>query len=137
MICAYLKNATAQQVFDIVATHLLTQMERAVIGKKGVSACQYRGGKCQYRAGKLSCAGGCLIPDEEYDKNLLENKDWGQLVRASIVPKNYSWLIVRLQLLHDNYLPPLWKERLKMLAEREGLEFGDALQQLPITKESP
>ena len=128
MICTYLENATRQQVFDKVATHLLTQMEQAV-GDIG--------GSCQYRAGKLSCAGGCLIPDEEHDEDLVEQKDWTQLVRESVVPRNHMHLIVRLQRIHDRQNTRSWKEQLKILAESEGLEFGDALQQLPITKESP
>jgi len=128
MICAYLKNATEQEVFDKVATHLLTQMERAVIGKKGVSA-------CQYRAGELSCAAGCLIPDEEYDKNFLENKDWGYLIAAGVVPDMHADLVIPLQHIHDRNEPQFWKQKLEALAWNRGLDFGDALQQLPITKE--
>lgn len=126
MICMYLENATEQEVFDKVATHLLTQMKKATA----------QTGVCVYKAGELSCAAGCLIPDEEYD-DVVENKNWGQLVRDCIVPRNHMGLIKILQRIHDSSVPSLWKELLKILAEREGLEFGNQLQQLPVTEESP
>jgi len=125
MICMYLENATAQEVFDKVATHLLAQMERAADDIDGI---------CQYRVGALSCAAGCLIPDEEYDKDLVEGEGWIGLADNGIVPKNHLHLIGRLQVLHDVHLPHSWKKQLEILAEYEGL---DAFQRLPITKESP
>lgn len=53
-------NFTLQQVFDRVATHLLTQGEPAMQGRD----CRYRG-----PAG-TSCAVGCLLAEEEYDPKL-------------------------------------------------------------------
>ena len=60
-----LGKATAQEVFDQVATHLLTQNERSLDG----ASCSYR--NCD----GLKCAAGCLISDDEYD-NQMEGIDW-------------------------------------------------------------
>lgn len=52
---------TAQEVFDTVACHLLTQ------GRRSTS----RRGLCRYRGEDgLRCAIGCLIPDELYDSSI-------------------------------------------------------------------
>ena len=51
-----MKPMTKQEVFDKVATHLLTQNKRSLEDTS-----------CVYRAKDGSmCAAGCLIPDEEY-----------------------------------------------------------------------
>lgn len=57
-----LHEATAQQVFTQVATHLLTQKERSfVIDDRGEELCAYRGDN------GLKCAAGCLISNDEYN----------------------------------------------------------------------
>lgn len=55
-----LPNASAQQVFDQVAAHLLTQKEKA----KQFNTCKYR---VEHRDKVLKCAAGCLIGDDEYE----------------------------------------------------------------------
>src|SRR4051812_610560 len=52
---------TDQEIFDKVATHLLTQNAKSLLLEPGQPiSCLYRG-----REGK-KCAIGCLIPDELY-----------------------------------------------------------------------
>lgn len=100
-----LEQATAQEVFDQVALHLLTQGERS-INEEG--NCAYRG-----RMG-LKCAGGCLIGDDEYDERM-ENKSWNSGRMAEFgVPKAHKQLILSLQVIHDNHFKTL-KELTKTL----------------------
>lgn len=55
---------TKREIFDKVKTHLLTQKEKAV--NKYVE-----GAPCMYRTPEgLSCAVGCLIPEDLYDKSI-------------------------------------------------------------------
>jgi len=55
---------TDQELFDRVATHLLMQGRRAMRGGMGSDYCAYRS------PDGLTCAIGCLIPDERYDPEL-------------------------------------------------------------------
>jgi len=56
---------TPQQIFDKVATHLMTQGKQAHNER---NECVYRG------LGGTSCAMGCLIPDECYDQGMEDRK---------------------------------------------------------------
>lgn len=110
-----LPQATAQEVFDQVAEHLLKQNEKSKVG----ASCVY---KSNYG---LKCAAGCLISDDEYKAYIesLEGDSWGKLAKNSIVPYNHYDLIGRLQLLHDNVDVESWKGRLVELAKELNLQF--------------
>ncbi len=114
-----LPNATRQEVFDQVSSHLLKQMKHS---KK-------KNGICAYRAGRgLKCAAGCLIADDEYDKefdNAANGVCWSMLIRRRHVPNVHEDLIMGLQHIHDNFEPERWPWRLRNLAEKEGLEFKE------------
>lgn len=112
MLCEYLNELTAQQVFDRVARHLLTQGEKATAFSR--LACMYRTDT------GLKCAAGCLIPDAEYYDNL-EYKSWGELRAEGIVSPAHSLLILSLQRIHDNNGPSLWLEKLQDLASKNDL----------------
>lgn len=89
---ATLPTATAQQVFDHVARHLITQGGPAVDDN----------GTCMYRdPDGLQCAAGCLIGDDEYDREDMEFKTWSQLVKLDQVPTTHFALITALQSAHD------------------------------------
>lgn len=107
-------NMTAQQVFDIVATHLLTQMKRSLSFD---DECMYRG------SNGLKCAAGALIDDDEYSENM-EHRSWQQLTRARRVPLAHLKLIQGLQCIHDNSDPKFWYEALVKTAKDLGLEFN-------------
>jgi hypothetical protein len=109
--------ATEQEVFNQVATHLLTQK----------SKCLSTEGNCKYRAKGKMCAAGCLIGDEEYREEMdtsgfdLETgekvgSDWVGLNKRGLVPENHKDLIECLQEIHDHNPEGGWKNRLIELA---------------------
>lgn len=120
---ATLPQATEQQIFDQVATHLLTQMKQS---RREAYAQQQ--GNCLYRHNGLKCAAGALIGDDEYKPcmdeakgALIDGTGWQDLVVAGIVPKEHQQFISILQQLHDGYDPNMWYEQLYEFAELRGL----------------
>lgn len=111
-----LGQATAQEVFDQVATHLLTQ------GKPSMS----EGGGCFYRRINLKCAAGCLISDEEYLREMDEDdSSWEGLINRGLVPKtNHSELIQSLQAAHDNTSIKDWIIGIKQSLGRVAKDLG-------------
>lgn len=92
---ATLAEATEQQVFDQVATHLKKQNARSV--RPGSNTCVYRSPT------GLMCAAGCLIAESEYSSEF-DNEyglSWFELVSASVAPRTHSNLISGLQSAHD------------------------------------
>jgi len=102
-----LPQATEQQVFDQVATHLLTQNVKSY--DESLEGCVYRG---PYN---LSCAAGCLIADDEYNVNF-EEKGWLSLTADYDVPQTHQHLISRLQILHDQTCVEQWPQQLREVA---------------------
>ena len=91
-----LPQATAQEVFDQVATHLLKQ--RVASRNFATEMCAYRGAKGR------KCAAGCLVSDEEYSTEM-ENLAWDQInypKRKFTVPQEHMKLITALQVVHDS-----------------------------------
>lgn len=108
-----LVQATAQQVFDQVATHLLKQMEPAEDPVTGA---------CLYRYGDLKCAAGCLISDEEYIPEMMGS--WKCLVESGLAPiTRHNHLITELQVLHDRDDPAIWADLLRTMAHKHGLKM--------------
>jgi hypothetical protein len=101
---------TPQEIFDKVATHLLTQRHRAA---DCFGHCMYRG-----LAG-ASCAVGCLIPDELYDASFEHH---GVATVANRLLRQLPWmaenlsLLSRLQAVHDHDEAYDWPVRLKAVA---------------------
>lgn len=107
---ATLPQATAQQVFDQVTRHLLTQNARASDGMS-----------CKYLEGGLKCAAGCLISETEYTPKF-ENASWTILSERGLVPKEHASLIRELQRVHDGESNANgWPHLLRRLAGEEGL----------------
>jgi len=106
-----------QEVFDKVATHLLTQKVKSD-----------ENGYCMYRGPNgLKCAIGCLIPDDMFmpyfngcDVNGLPLK-----IIMHIGARNNEDLLFlsRLQLIHDNHAPNEWKNLLYDFANRNHLAW--------------
>lgn len=118
-----LPQVTAQEVFDQVARHLLTQKERSQIAE---SRCAYRG------EDGLMCAAGCLLDDEEYlaiEKHNMSS--WLALTVAGKVPHAHAKLISDLQKIHDGEDAEYWSKELEALAQLYDLspavleEFAD------------
>lgn len=109
-----LHDATAQEVFNQVAHHLLTQNRQSLGPYNDTSGCAYRGIHSD------KCAAGCLMSDEEYRVEW-EGKAWRTLVDKEIAPDTHQWLISKLQNIHDTEVPAEWQERLNQLAESQRL----------------
>lgn len=109
---ATLAQAHAQEVFDQVARHMMTQKEKSQDNHS-----------CLYRSDGLKCAAGCLIADEEYSKDF-ERKGWGGLVQEGSVPGAHELLIKDLQRVHDLKDPEEWKDWLLEVAEEYELSHG-------------
>lgn len=108
--------AEAQQIFNKVSRHLLTQGETSVD----------EDGECLYRGpGGLRCAVGCLIADEHYTEDMEGNSVNDIRLRTALkasgidVICHYS-LLRALQILHDRWSPSGWRQELRLVA----LEFG-------------
>lgn len=108
-----LPQATAQEVFDQCATHLLAQGRKARTPEH--SDCVYR------NADGLKCAAGCFIGDDEYEPSF-EGKTWYGLIRAHLVPRVHPSLITDLQWVHDGTDVSEWPERLRRIAAYHHLE---------------
>lgn len=122
---ATLKDATAQQVFDQVATHMIKQNKRS-LAEKSDHACVYRS------ADGLKCAAGCLIADSEYKPEMdLLQSSWACLIERKLVPDAHSDLIKDLQYVHDNYLTNKWDYQLRSTAADHDLS-SDILDELAI-----
>ncbi len=90
-------EVSLQEIFDQVATHLLTQMDRSIDGFEKMK-CMYRGPR------NLKCAAGCLISDDEYRKHM-EGRPWDQTF-----PMHFRQEIRELQRIHDEHEPCNWRE---------------------------
>jgi hypothetical protein len=104
-----LADATPQQVFDQIATHLIKQNSRCSLAKSD--------DLCRYREGDLKCAAGCLISNDEYSQDM-ETKTWWSLIDKGMVPINsHTSLISRLQQMHDDLDVEDWGSVLKEIAD--------------------
>jgi len=104
-----LHEATAQEVFDQVAKHLLQQGQESMLN-----------GCCKYHltaddGTELQCAAGCLIADDEYNPEW-ESMVWHRLVTQGSVPAVHSELIDELQSIHDSVNPYFWQGQLLRVA---------------------
>jgi hypothetical protein len=120
---ATLAQATAQEVFDQCAVHLLTQNERSL--RTTTSACAYRGDT------GLACAAGCLIGDIEYIGRRFESFGWGRLVAHGRVPEAHQHLIGGLQRIHDCYEVHQWRDELYAYADNAELS-NSVLEQFKV-----
>lgn len=120
---------TKQALFNKVAQHLLTQQKKAAT----------RSGTCMYRTQTgLSCAIGCLIPDNKYDKSFegvgIDDTFWDceedlefvrdmrKIMRAAGLVKAQTKLASELQNVHDFYSVKQWPQELERVAEEFGLK---------------
>ena len=115
---------TPQDIFNHVATHLLTQNEVCMVDYD-----------CKYHHNGKACAAGCLIPDSLYSEDD-EGYDFFDMryLNGSILAYNNLRtrgfpelsleslnLISRLQNLHDNLPIEQWKSNLRKIAEEFNL----------------
>lgn len=111
----------AQEIFNKVATHLLTQNERSVDVPEGSTDL-----RCAYRSagGSRRCAAGCLLTDEEAKvADGLDSSSWvyvRDVVDLSRFADHHD-MIGGLQVIHDCDEPEKWRSRLHDFAAENGL----------------
>lgn len=103
-----LPDATAQDVFDQAARHLLAQKQAAMDDASGV---------CYYRKGELMCVAGRFIADDEYDE-AIELRGWLELVGDGQVPAAHGELLNSLQGVHDLTSADAWRGELLEIADQ-------------------
>lgn len=109
----------AQEIFNKVATHLLTQnaQSKSGFGNSG-PGCRYRNPE------GLACAAGCLLTDEE--AALADGLgNWVQVVMSVAIDvsryDDHTNLIQTLQSVHDRNSPHDWVKALAGVAEDHAL----------------
>lgn len=122
-----LTTALYQGVYNRVASHLLTQMERSM------EETVQRGVHCMYRSGALRCAVGCLIDDQHYSPSLEgqapQDLEVDEAVQASLGvvfldPVDHGGflsLLRDLQSVHDNHMADVWSIELVKVAAKNQL----------------
>jgi hypothetical protein len=110
---ATLAQATPQQVFDQVVTHLRTQGKKSLLNDQH---CVYRGD------GGLKCAAGCLISDAEMEAmlevnvNVNDGLSWVGLINNNLAPKEHRELVAELQYIHDHKEIDAWETEFEVCA---------------------
>lgn len=111
------KLKTDRDVFNHVRDHLLEQNQQSM----------YQSGGCVYRGSNgLSCAIGCLIADEHYDEDIMEDQPVSDTdVMLGIDLSNPEWntpsrrraraMLFFLQKVHDYLTPYTWESDLNYL----------------------
>lgn len=107
-----LKNTTQQEVFDKVASHLLTQNKKSV-GAYG--ACKYRGDN------GMMCAVGCLIGDDEYSSTW-EGMAIRDIMSDFKISRKIISLLEELQHIHDFIKVAEWFSELHNVATIRNLD---------------
>lgn len=114
---------TAQEIFDRVARHMLTQKKRA-----------YGQGKCLYHTSDgLQCAVGALIDVQRYKpfmecgtirsliSTLSQRPEYADMVEEFSAHEDLlSWL----QSIHDGGVEITWESQLRNLAQKHNLQFN-------------
>lgn len=121
---------TPQEVFDMVAVHLIVQGRRSVSDERF----RFSSGQCAYRGNDgCKCAAGVLIDDDHYDERM-EGYSVGDFriivaVNATIgIPLDpftgiAQWeLINSLQNCHDAVEPMRWQSKLRYIARGHNLD---------------
>ena len=109
---------SAQELFNRVATHLLTQNEQSMVREDGPGGAVY----CKYRGPRgLKCAIGALIPDAAYRVQMEgERVTYDPIRVAAGIPEK---LTAELQIVHDHNEPWRWPSMLAYVAREHDLDF--------------
>lgn len=118
-----------QETFDKVATHLLTQNERAMRDDRVIdpeSLYYDPDNNCAYfNEDGLKCAVGCLIPEDKYSPDIE-----GKGVHGVNTVCNMGWVyddisfLCDLQTIHDETPVDMWPDALKTFARDRDLNYN-------------
>jgi hypothetical protein len=100
-----LDKHSAQEVFDVIARHLLTQKAKCW----GPNSCVYKND-----AGMM-CAAGVLVGHLDLPLDV-QTKPWDSLCVYLGLPTDHSGLIMRLQRVHDGWSVDRWGAELADVA---------------------
>lgn len=116
-----LDQATAQNVFETIARHLLAQNKQS---RNNEGLCCYRG-----EEGSM-CAAGVLIPNEKYDPKMdnVKSTAWCFIADRYSFSRNHDGLIGGLQYIHDGWAPYEWPEKLIDFAQSRNLNADFVLE---------
>ncbi len=101
-----------QEVFDKIVAHLRQQNAKAIDRN---DICSYRS-----RDGSMSCAAGCLIPDEHYNESM-EMRSVRNIFRYW--PVRILDLLGSMQAVHDQHPPDRWEDRFAKTAKYYDLKY--------------
>lgn len=122
---ASLPTASAQEVFEQAAKHLLKQNEQC---RSGIS--------CAYRGPAGACAAGALLSEADAAlvkaQGLNTGAGWETVVRRLGATVAHSSLITDLQFAHDTAPPPHWRDELRFVARKHRLD-SSFMDLLPVT----
>lgn len=120
----------AQQIFDTVARHLLTQRRKS---QDAMGNCLYRG------PDGMKCAAGILIPDEEYSPELETKYVENPLVWSAtgIDDETHRPLIRSLQFMHDDDKVEDWPDELERIASEHRISSRIVAELAPEGKWHP
>lgn len=139
-----------QQIFDLVAIHLLRQNQRSMTFNPSASSA----GLCAYRGNAgCKCSAGALIPDGLYDRDLMEGKTvllrsvFEALVQVGAtsadelgghqpVSGTRLHLIRDLQTVHDTSEPYAWPVKLTLVAKQFDLQLPAEFEALVAANEA-
>lgn len=109
-----------QEIYDVVAKHLLTQNKQCIAGDPNTN-----NSICKYRHEGMMCAVGILIADDDYSSKL-EGQGVRELLNRfapmteTLTPTRIS-LLTWLQSIHDANTPDEWKGCLENCAKHFNL----------------
>ena len=123
---AWVASATAQDIFNYVAEHLLTQNRQSLIHTNPSLFGELGDEGVEWPTPILYCAAGCLLKDNEKVRNIVNERcefnSWDQLSRKGYTPNNQIELIDDLVIVHDRFDPEQWRAQLKEVAKKHKLD---------------
>ena len=116
---------TAQKIFDKIVTHLRRQNSKSLYNGLAIRG-EYTSYAYKGIDGK-KCPIGCLIPKNQYNKDI-EGLSVIDLIKSARIPAlnelhMHSKLLERFQIIHDAHEVSSWESQFKILAKDYSLNY--------------
>ena len=125
---AWVASATAQDIFNYVADHLITQNRKSLIHTNPSLFGELKDEGVEWPEPILYCAAGCLLKDNEKVRSVVNDRcefnSWEQLNKKGYAPNNQIELIDDLVIVHDRFDPEQWRVQLRLVAKKHKLDFA-------------